>query len=240
VERQLSLFQMVATEKEDIRDVIKDLSRTCQDCRLGVVYHPTNRGLIWRGNPDAKIAIIGEAPGDTETEKGLPLVGASGQLWEKWASYIGLDTKKDCLLTNIVQCQPDKVRDTSTGRLAQRAPDDQEKKACFGPRCLRILRAMPNLEVVLTLGWQAAGSILGGEPISKTHENRWFRTSILPGVAVFCMVHPAFVLREPSPEKQGKVRTGLDYFKREYLLLKKVHPILKKMEEEADGDTFVL
>lgn len=232
MDQQMSLFQLIRPEKEDIKAVITQLSVTCDRCRLGVVFHPTNRGVIWRGNPDAKIAVIGEAPGDTETEQGLPLIGQSGKLWDKWAWYLGLDPKKDCFITNVVQCQPDKVKDKKKNRMAQRAPDEDELNACFGPRCLRMLRAMPNLEVVWTLGWTAARSILGGEPGSKTHENRWFKTSLLPGVAVFCSVHPAYLLHEPSPDKTGRVRIGLDAFKKEYLELKKVTRIVKEMEAE--------
>jgi uracil-DNA glycosylase len=232
MEQQLSLFSLIPETKEDIRDVLKQVSQTCQACRLGVIFHPNNRGMIWRGNPDAKIAVVGEAPGDNETQQGLPLVGKSGKLWTKWAGYLGLDEKKDCFITNVIQCQPDKTRDSKSGKSSQRPPDQDELNACFGPRCLRCLRAMPNLEIVITLGWVAAKAILGGEPITKTHENKWFKTSILPGVGVFCMVHPSYVLREPNPEKTGRVHNGLNAFKKEYLDLKKIHPIIKAMEEE--------
>jgi uracil-DNA glycosylase family 4 len=231
-EHQMSLIQLTSSKKEDPREVLRELSSTCQACRLGVMIHPTNRGVIWRGNPDAKIAVVGEAPGDTETEKGLPLIGNSGRLWSKWATYMGIDEKTQCFITNVIQCQPDKVRDTKTGRMAQRPPDRDELDACFGPRCLRLLRAMPNLEVVITLGWVAAKALLGGEPISKTHDNRWFKTSFLKGVAVFCMVHPAYVLREPSPEKSGRAKNGLDMFRKEYLELNKVNAIVRSMESE--------
>lgn len=237
MEKQLSLFQLITpSERENPREILKELSSSCSDCRLGVLFHPTNRGIIWRGNPDAKIAVVGEAPGDTETEKGLPLIGNSGKLWSKWAFYMGLDEKTDIFVSNVVQCQPDKVRDKQTGKMQQRAPDQDELAACFGPRCLRLLRSMPNLEVVITLGWVAATAILGGEPKSKTHENKWFKTSLLTGVAVYCMVHPAYVLREPTPEKSGRAKSGLDRFKKEYLELKKVLPIVKAMEADEKAE----
>jgi uracil-DNA glycosylase family 4 len=232
METQLSLFRPAPTAREDFTLVMKDISKSCDACRLGAVLHPQNRGIIWRGNLEARIAVISEAPGDGEMEKGLPLVGKSGQLWERWAKYINLDTKKDTFITNVVQCQPEKVRDKATDKLAQRAPHDDEIAACFGPRCLRVMRSMPNLEVVLTLGWVAARVILGGEPKSKTHENKWFKTSILPGVAIYCMVHPSFIVREPSQAKSEVVKKGLDQFRREYLELRKIPAIVKHMEEE--------
>lgn len=213
--------------KEDPRVVIKELSKTCNECRLSYL-HPDNRGLILRGNPDGNVAVIGEAPGDTETERGQPLVGVSGREWDKWARFINLDQNR-CLLTNVVQCQPGKQR--VDGRLSQKPPDKDEIKACFGSRTLRVLTAMPNLEVVITLGWVAAKTILGGEPKGNTHEGRWFTTSILPNIAVFCMVHPAYLLREPSPEKTGRVEQNLLLFKREYLDSNKILDLMKEISE---------
>lgn len=234
-EQQLTLIGLGSSEREDYKEVMKDLSRTCHDCRLGVTVHPNNRGIIWRGNPEAKIAVVGEAPGDTETEKGLPLVGRSGILWSRWAQILGLNEQNDLFITNVAQCQPDKVRNKE-GKLEQRAPDETELKACFGPRCLRILRAMPNLKCVITLGWVAAKQFLGGEPIAKTHQNNWFKTTLLPGVAIYCMVHPAYILREPNPTKSGEAMTGLENFKREYLELKKIHPLIEQMDEEDTAE----
>jgi uracil-DNA glycosylase len=232
VEEQLSLFNIVPSAREDYNDVMKQLSKTCDNCRLGLL-HPGNRGVIWRGNLEAKIAVISEAPGDTEMEKGLPLVGRSGQQFDKWASYMGLDTKIDTFITNVVQCQPDKVQDKKTKRWSQRSPAEDEMDACYPSRGLRIIRAMPNLEVVWCLGWVAAGCLLGGEPKAKSHENRWFKTSSLPGVAVFCMVHPSFIVREPNQANKEKVKDGLDKFKREYLVSRKVIDIVKYMEAQG-------
>jgi uracil-DNA glycosylase family 4 len=221
------------TNKEDVTKVMKELSTTCHACRLSLI-HPDNRGIIWRGDVNAKVAIIGEAPGDMETEIGRPLVGPSGKEWERWARLIGLDTIKGCFISNVVQCQPEKHR--IDGRLSQQAPDKDEIKACFGSRTLRVLKAMPNLEVVITLGWVAAKTILGGEPKSKTHEGQWFESSLLPGIAVFCLVHPAYLLREPSAEKTGKVETCLQLFKREYLETKKVIGLAKATKEAREKE----
>jgi uracil-DNA glycosylase family 4 len=226
---QMNLMDLVAAEKEDVRVVLKDLLRTCSACRLSMI-HPENRGLIWRGNPDAKIAVIGEAPGDTETEMGLPLIGPSGKEWERWAKFLQLDTKVDCLLTNVVQCQPAKKK--IDGRLQQQSPEKDEITTCFGSRCLRVMKAMPNLEVVMTLGWVAAKALLGGDPKARTHEGGWFYTNILPGVAVFCLVHPAYILRDPSPEKSSKVEHCLRLFKQEYLVSKKVLALAQQAKEK--------
>lgn len=209
-----TLFDLGSIEKEDIKEVLKVLNVNCTACRLSLL-HPHNRGLLVRGNPLAKIAVLAEAPGDKETEFGMPLVGNSGKEWDRWALAVGMNTNNDCFHTNIIQCQPHKS--FKEERMQQDPPDKDEITACWIPRGLRVLKAMPNLEVVITLGWVAAKALLGAEPKAKTHEGNWFESNVLPGIAVFCMTHPAFILREPSPEKDSRVTECMQAFKREYL-----------------------
>lgn len=229
------LFDLEAlTEKEDIQKVIKELSSTCLACRLSFL-HPYNRGILYRGNPMAKVAVLAEAPGDKETEAGQPLVGASGREWERWAQSIGLNTTKDVFHTNVIQCQPYKVM--REGKMAQEAPDRDEIKACFVPRALRILKAMPNLEVVITLGWVGAKALLGGEPKARSHEGNWFESNTLPGVAIFCLVHPAYVLRDPTPEKDLRVAECMRAFKREYLDTGKCKQLAQEVKAKREEIT---
>jgi DNA polymerase len=201
-------------EQEDVKDVMKSLAVSCENCRLGLL-HPTNRGLIYRGNPLAKLAFVHEAPRDSETERGVAMIGSHGKEFERWMQLLGLDTRNDVFITTVVQCQP--PREEKAGKMTQREPDESEVSSCFGPRCLRVFRAMPNLEVVVTLGWPAARAFLGGKPIAKTHDSQWFETSLLPGKPLFCMVDPVWVVRDPSPEKSTAVERSLTLFQREYL-----------------------
>jgi uracil-DNA glycosylase len=218
--------------KEDIDIVLKELSVNCTACRLSFL-HPHNRGLLCRGNPKARIGVLAEAPGDKETEMGQPLVGNSGKEWDRWAKAIGVDTNKECFATNVIQCQPYKV--PKDGKQQQEAPDKDEIRACWVPRGLRVLKAMPNLEVVVTLGWVAAKALLGGEPKGKSHEGNWFESSALPGIAVFCMPHPSFILREPSPDKDARVALSMQAFKREYLDTKKCYNLAQEVKARRDA-----
>jgi uracil-DNA glycosylase family 4 len=220
-------------EQEDVMQVLKELSVTCNSCRLSQ-GHPYNRGMVYRGNPQAKIAVIGDAPSDSETEKGVPLVGMPGKEFEAWMSYIGIDTRKDVFISNIIQCQPPKKE--INGRKRTRDPDKDEINACFGPRVLRVLRAMPNLEVVMILGWVAAKAFLGTSneeniPKTKTHEGGWFESSLLPGVGIFCLNHPADIVHSESQEKKMVIQKFLDYFKREALEQKKISVLAKDAQK---------
>lgn len=225
------LFNIEEASKEDIRSTLKILNVNCSSCRLSLL-HPHNRGLLVRGNPLAKIGVLAEAPGDKETELGMPLVGNSGKEWDRWALAIGLDTNKHCFHTNVIQCQPQKS--LKEGKMQQNPPDKDEIQSCWIPRGLRVLKAMPNLETVITLGWVAAKAILGGEPKGKTHEGNWFESNALPGIAIFCMVHPSFALREPSPEKDCRITECMRAFKREYLDNNKCFQIAQEVKNKRD------
>lgn len=224
-------------EREDIGQVLTELSTNCNSCRLSQL-HPFNTGLVYRGNPAARIAVVGGAPADYETEKGIPLVGLAGKEFEKWMSYIGIDTKKDVLITGIVQCQPPKKE--INGKKKTRDPDKDEINACFGPRALRLLRAMPNLEIVLVLGWVAAKAFLGTSndenvPKTKTHEGGWFESSLLPGIGIFCLNHPADIIHSDSPDKKATIQKFLNYFKREALEQKKIGAMAKVAQEQREA-----
>ncbi|MBR1600481.1 MAG: uracil-DNA glycosylase, partial [Alphaproteobacteria bacterium] len=64
-----------------------------------------NSTVFGDGNPNAKVMLIGEAPGADEDRMGLPFVGRSGQLLEKMLNAIGLN-RKDCYITNILPWRP--------------------------------------------------------------------------------------------------------------------------------------
>ena len=58
-----------------------------------------------RGNPEAKILIVGEAYGSAEESKQQPFVGASGQELEKMLTEAGI-SPADCYFTNVVNARP--------------------------------------------------------------------------------------------------------------------------------------
>src|SRR5215203_5959557 len=61
--------------------------------------------LIQKGPRDAKIVIIGEAPGATEMSTGRPFTGASGELLDRMLGRVGI-TPSECFFTNICHTQP--------------------------------------------------------------------------------------------------------------------------------------
>jgi uracil-DNA glycosylase family 4 len=232
--RQDSLFAGFEIEKEDAAVVMKEILAPCESCRLSML-HPNNKGCCYRGSLEAELAVIYEAPRDSETVRGTALMGHTGKEFESWARWLQLDTRKEVFITCVIQCQPEKVK--KNGILTQREPDEAEVRACFGPRALRLLRAMPNLKCLMTLGWPAARALVGGAPIAKTHEAQWFETSLVPGVPVFCMPDPGWVITKPSPDRVAAIQRDLEYFRREHMKQDKMSQLAKAAQEarEAEG-----
>ena len=234
-----TLFDSVETVQEAPGDVLKDILGTCTRCRLGL-RQQGNRGFIGRGNLQAPYAFIGEAPRDAEVERGVAMAGAHGKELDRWLQLLELDARVDVFMTTIVQCQPPKELRKSDNKHWQRVPADDEVATCFGPRCLRVLRAMPNLKAVVTLGWPAATAFFGKaeDPKLKSHDAQWFEDSLLPGIPIFCMVDPLWVILNPSPEKTTAVERSLTFFKRECLKSGRIYELAQKAraDREARGE----
>lgn len=101
------------------------------------------------GNPDARVALIGQGPGEVEALTGKPFVGPSGQRLDRWLSQAGL-SRSAWYTDNIVRCWLP----------GNRAPTKAEAANCWTTHTLPALRAMPNLEWVIPVGLPSASQIL--------------------------------------------------------------------------------
>ena len=131
----------------------------------------------------------GEGPGAEEDAAGRPFVGEAGKLLTKIIeSGMGLK-REDVYICNVVKCRPPKNRD----------PEGEEVQACMP--FLRQQLGIIKPEVICTLGRIAAQSLLGREFKITQERGNWFSYSGTPLMATF---HPAYVLRNPSEERQLK------------------------------------
>jgi DNA polymerase len=143
--------------------------------------------VVDRGNPEADIVVIGEAPGETEDLQGRAFVGRSGQLLDKVLDSVGLSTDRDMLIINVVKCRPP----------ANRAPKPVEAKNCFPYLRQQLNFVKPS--VVLLLGATAAKHLM---PESKNQNmkdrvGQFFSAEGFPGVTFQLLYHPAYLLRDP-------------------------------------------
>ncbi len=145
--------------------------------------------VISRGNPQAKLLIIGEAPGPEENVKGKPFVGRAGQLLDKILQAAEFDPERDVYITNSVFRLP-----PGEDGKAFRKPTDEEIKY-YRPYVMEIIRLV-DPRIMLLTGNVACQSILGKTGITSLR-GQW---SQMQGRWVMPIYHPSYLLRNPSRE----------------------------------------
>ena len=175
----------------------------CQKCPRGKAR---NHIVLDRGNPDARILIVSERPGDNEDVMGQAFVGRSGELLDKIMASIGLDTNRDLLIVNVVKCRAE----------IDRAPSAQEVEACFP--YLRRQIELVSPKVILLLGAVALKYLVkgrGDEFSMEKEAGHLFTAPDYPEIHFMVLYHPAFLLRDPTKktvmwEHVKKLRAFLD------------------------------
>jgi len=145
--------------------------------------------VISRGNPNAKLLIVGEAPGPEENIKGKPFVGKAGQLLDKILQAANFDAEKDVYITNSVFRLP-----PGEDGKAFRKPTDAEIDF-YRPYVLEIIRLV-NPQIMLLTGNVACYSILRKTGIT-TLRGKWTEAQ---GRWIMPIYHPSYLLRNPSRE----------------------------------------
>ena len=162
---------------------LADLKQHCQSCtRCGLATGRTHV-VVERGNPQAKILIIGEGPGENEDLQGLPFVGRSGQLLDKILESVHLDPQQDVYICNIVKCRPPQ----------NRVPTTEESQACV-PYLLEQIRLV-DPPIILLTGATSVKAITGEKRAISKIRGEWIRWQDRWCMPIF---HPAYLLRNPS------------------------------------------
>jgi uracil-DNA glycosylase family 4 len=143
--------------------------------------------VISRGNPKAKLLIIGEAPGPEENIKGKPFVGRAGQLLDKILQSADFDPEEDVYITNSVFRMP-----PGDDGKAFRKPTTEEIEY-YRPFVLEIIRLIDPVIMLLT-GNVACQSILGKTGITSLR-GQWTQ---MDGRWVMPIFHPSYLLRNPT------------------------------------------
>src|SRR5258705_4102067 len=85
---------------------LAELEVACKDCTRCDLAASRTQVVFGRGNPDADLVFVGEAPGAEEDAQGLPFVGRSGKLLDRLAAEeIGL-SESDFYVMNVLRCRP--------------------------------------------------------------------------------------------------------------------------------------
>jgi uracil-DNA glycosylase family 4 len=156
---------------------------SCTRCGLAASRTQT---VFARGNPDARLCFVGEAPGADEDAQGLPFVGRAGQLLDRMIGAMGLSPERDVYVCNILKCRPPGNRRPEPAEMATCIPYLHEQLALVAPRAIV---ALGNTAVAALLDTKVGITKLRGQ--WKLYRGQ---TLVMP------TYHPSYLLR-PSPQQ---------------------------------------
>jgi len=144
------------------------------------------------GQPNARVMIIGEAPGRDEDMQGKPFVGRAGQLLDLMFSHIGLtrqNAERDQALyiTNVLPWRPPQNRDPKPDEMAMMLP--------FLKRHVEFV----NPDYIVAMGNHACQALLNQRGITRLRGN-WTEALGKPTLPMF---HPAYLLRTSDAKREA-------------------------------------
>ena len=175
-------------KKMKIEDVIKDL----KDHKSNLQKTAKNL-VVYDGNLNAKVMLIGEAPGRDEDQQGIPFVGRAGQLLNKMLLAINLQ-REDVYITNVVNWRPPDNRTPNDEEILEFLPFLQRQIDIIKPKFIFLLGGVAAKAILSTP--LALGKLRG-----KWHEYKSLNLDeSIPTIASY---HPAFLLRSPQYKKHS-------------------------------------
>lgn len=183
---QMSSFNYSETDNKTKNATLEDIKKVCSTCIKCDLSKSRTQVVFSAGNPDAKLMLIGEAPGRQEDETGIPFVGRAGKLLDKILLSQNITRDKEIYICNTVKCRPPE----------NRVPTDGEKTACRVYLDSQIQLIRPKL--ILLAGATAVKSMLETKtPISKIR-GQWFDGPL--DSKMMPIFHPSYLLRNESKE----------------------------------------
>ena len=165
---------------------LNELYDRCKAC-TGCALHETRTNCVFgKGNPEAKVMFVGEAPGENEDLQGLPFVGRAGKLLDRFFTAAGISPDK-IYIANILKCRPPKNRD----------PLPAEEDACID--FLREQVKIIKPKMIVCLGRIAAMRLIKPDFRITREHGQWFEKGSFIMSAVY---HPALLLRDPRKKEE--------------------------------------
>ncbi|MBU6338542.1 MAG: uracil-DNA glycosylase [Rickettsiales bacterium] len=144
------------------------------------------------GNPNSKVMVIGEAPGNHEDLQGIPFCGDSGKVLDAMFKAINMTREKNFYITNVIFWRPP----------GNRRPTEEELAICrpFVERHIELI----NPEVIVLVGATSMSAILGmNDPISSIRGKFMdFSPKFLSRtIKTFAIFHPSYLMRQSAKKK---------------------------------------
>tara|TARA_B100000941_G_C28488282_1_gene546311 strand:- start:72 stop:767 length:696 start_codon:yes stop_codon:yes gene_type:complete len=157
------------------------------------------------GNPKSKIMFVGEAPGASEDQEGIPFVGRAGMLLDKMLAAINLDRKK-VYISNIINYRPPENRRPTENEIKRYLP--------FITKHIEII----NPKILVLLGSTAMNALIGNDMVISKMRGKWVEKQF-GSIKLWVIItfHPAFLMRQPAQKKMAWVDLKMIRDKKTYL-----------------------
>jgi DNA polymerase len=210
------------------------LAAECGACHRCGLAATRQQVVVGRGDPTARLLLVGEAPGAEEEACGQPFVGRSGRLLEAMLAAAGLNSERDLYIANVIKCRPPGNRKPSRAEIEACRPWLERQIALVRPQLVLLVGATA-LEALLGIRggitklrgrWLQLEKSQGpDQPApnqviqrrftpSKQAEDKRKQSPRSPirwpdqseeGIALMPLLHPSYLLRNPS-EAEGSPR----------------------------------
>jgi DNA polymerase len=183
-------------------DSLQRLALACAHCRRCGLAEGRQQVVVARGNPEARLMVIGEAPGAQEDAEGLPFVGRSGRLLDQLLVAAGLDPAADVYICNGVKCRPPNNRKPTAVEMAACHPWLEQQIAAVDP------------PLIVLLGASALEGVLGIRGGITRRRGQWLSSPAewLRGRRLMPVLHPSYLLRfQAQAEGSPRALTAADF-----------------------------
>lgn len=185
--QKMGITPWVLRQDHQIQTTLQSLAQEVAACTRCPLHQTRTQTVFARGNSQAPLMIIGEAPGYYEDQQGQPFVGAAGSLLDQMIDCIGL-TQDQIYIANVLKCRPPNNRDPLSDEIAQ----------CGSYLAQQITLIQPKL--VLALGRFAGQYLLN---TTQSLASLRMRPHQYQNIPVIVSYHPAYLLRNPADKKKA-------------------------------------
>jgi uracil-DNA glycosylase family 4 len=156
---------------------VRDHALACANCGLA---ETRNQVVFSDGNPDARLMVVGEAPGAQEDKTGMAFVGQAGKFLDLLLASIGLSREESVYICNVLKCRPPGNRNPLPGEIEACTPFLKKQIELISPE---VILAVGNFAAQFLTDRKTALGKIRGEVYSYQ------------GVPVVVTYHPAALLR---------------------------------------------
>ena len=181
---------------------LTELKSLCEESEV-LKTDLNNTNLVFgTGNPTADLMIIGEAPGKSEDQQGVPFIGKAGKLLDKILNAINFN-RNDVYIANILKHRPPQNRDPK--------PDERKRSLPFLLKQIELV----NPKLILCAGKVSGNTLLNSDLSLKQMRQKFHDFN---GIELMVTYHPAALLRneqwkKPTWEDVQLLRTRYDELK---------------------------